>query len=360
MEQLPIHPYDIVMLAVLILAGVFGAWKGMVWQIASLASVGLSVFAAVTFSPQLAPHLSQQEPWNRFLAMLILYAGTSLGVWMVFRMVSGALERIKLKEFDVQMGAAFGLLKGALLCLVITFFAVTLSESARQSILESKSGVLIARGIRHATPVLPEEVRQVIGQYLDQLENQLAPASQSPDGSQSLFSADATEVEETLRNGADAIATVSEAVERVRAALPSANAVTQSIQQASAKQTPALSASPAIRPIAADDRLPARMATGSMAAVEPAVKPAVEPASAIVINQPATATPSVGYANSSGTGGNRKLPAISMPAVSFSSQGAAASPAPLPKTASARSRSWVREGVRWTTPSPPASTEAAN
>lgn len=231
MEQLPIHPYDIVMLAVLVLAAIFGAWKGMAWQVASLASVSLSVAAAVTFSPQLAPYLSQQEPWNRFLAMLILYVGTSLAVWLAFRMVSRVIERIKLKEFDAQMGAAFGLLKGALLCLVITFFAVTLSESARQSILASKSGVIIARGIQHATPVLPEEVRQAIGQYLDRLEDQLDPGYQPSTERLPLFSSGASDIHETIQKGADAVDAASDVIERVRTALPAAESLMRSAQE---------------------------------------------------------------------------------------------------------------------------------
>ena len=37
------------------------------------------------------------------------------------------IDRLKLKEFDRQIGAIFGLAKGVLWCAVITFFTVTLS-----------------------------------------------------------------------------------------------------------------------------------------------------------------------------------------------------------------------------------------
>src|SRR3972149_1242062 len=122
-----IQTYDIVMLVVLVAAAVLGAWKGMVWQIASLASLVFSAWVAIHFSASLAPYFSAKEQWNRFLAMLVLYIVTSLAIWLLFRMVSGIIDRVKLREFDRQMGALFGLAKGALLCLVITFFAVTLS-----------------------------------------------------------------------------------------------------------------------------------------------------------------------------------------------------------------------------------------
>jgi len=173
-----IQTYDIVMLVVLLGTALLGAWKGMVWQIASLASLLVSTFVAIHFSTPLAPYFSATEPWNRFLAMLVLYILTSLAIWLLFRMVSGIVNRVKLREFDRQMGAMFGLAKGALLCVVITFFAVTLSESARQMVLKSYSGDAIARLTRRANPILPEDVRSVIGKYIDELDQKLDPNTQ--------------------------------------------------------------------------------------------------------------------------------------------------------------------------------------
>ena len=46
--------------------------------------------------------------------MLVLYIVTSLAIWFLFRMVSGIVNRVKLREFDRQMGALFGLAKGVL------------------------------------------------------------------------------------------------------------------------------------------------------------------------------------------------------------------------------------------------------
>jgi len=173
MGGLPIQTYDLVMLLILVGAAVFGAWKGMAWQLASLASVVVSALVAIHFSPLLAPRLSASEPWNRVLAMLILYVACALAIWIIFRAVSGVIERVKLREFDRQAGALFGLAKGALLCLVVTFFAVTLSETTRRAVLGSRSGKLMARVTCHANHVLPEELRRVVGKYVEQLDEQL-------------------------------------------------------------------------------------------------------------------------------------------------------------------------------------------
>jgi len=175
MDGFPLQGYDVFMLAVLFLSTAFGAWKGMAWQVAALASLVVSALVAVHGSEPLAPYFSVQAPWNRFLAMLVLYLLTSLAIWMLFRLAAGAIDRVRLKEFDHQIGALFGLAKGVLWCVVITFFAVTLSESARQSILKSRSGYYIAVLINRANPVLPQEIRDVLGEYIEELDRKLDP-----------------------------------------------------------------------------------------------------------------------------------------------------------------------------------------
>lgn len=166
--------YDFVMILVLVGATIIGAWKGLAWQIASLASLVVSYFVALKYSPQLAPHLMDDAPFNRFLAMLILYAATSVMIWMIFRLVAGLIDRVRLKEFDRQMGAVLGAAKGVLLCVAITFFAVSMtSEGWRDQILSSKSGYYIGSLIDRAEPVMPEEIRRVIGPHLKELDSQL-------------------------------------------------------------------------------------------------------------------------------------------------------------------------------------------
>lgn len=174
--------YDGIMLAVLVGATVFGAWKGMAWQVTSLASIVVSGIVAIRFGGSLAPFISDQAPWNRFIAMLILYLATSFSIWVIFRLVAGVIDRVKLKEFDRQMGALFGIAKGILFCVVITFFAVTLSERLRQTVLASFSGRCIAKLIKNATPVMPVEVTEVVGKYLEELDRRLDPEEPPTEG----------------------------------------------------------------------------------------------------------------------------------------------------------------------------------
>jgi len=159
--------YDIIMLTVLIGATILGLWKGVVWQIASIASIFLSFFVAVEFREPVSKMIQAAPPWNMFLAMLVLYIGCSLVIWILFRLISEFLDRIKLKEFDRQLGAVLGLAKGVVLCVVITMFAATLlAPPQRGEVINSKSGYCAAWLLYQAHDVMPDEVHDVIHPYM--------------------------------------------------------------------------------------------------------------------------------------------------------------------------------------------------
>lgn len=180
MDALGIHVYDLVMLGIILGATIWGAYKGMAWQIAALASIVVSYVVALRTSERLAPHFSAEAPWNRFLAMLVVYLVVSLLIWLLFRAVSRLIERVKLVEFDRQIGALFGAAKGIVLCLAVTFFVVTLSEDARQLILTTYTGRYAATIMDWAHPIMPPEVHEVLQPYIHRLDDASAEGLASP------------------------------------------------------------------------------------------------------------------------------------------------------------------------------------
>jgi len=159
--------YDLVMLIVFVGAIFFGLWKGLAWQVASVAAIFLSYFVSMTFRWQVARFISAEEPWNQFAAMLILFLGTSLVVWSVFSMVKGRIREMELNGFDRQAGAILGAAKGAVLCMVVTMFAVTLlGNTARNAIYASRSGGYIVRGINQVSGIVPTEIHKYIDPYI--------------------------------------------------------------------------------------------------------------------------------------------------------------------------------------------------
>ena len=174
--------YDLIMLIVLAMATIFGAIKGFAWQVASIASVIVSYVVAYRFRFQLAEMIQATPPWNQFLAMLILYVGTSFVIWVGFRLLSGTIDRVRLKEFDRHMGAGFGFFKGLIYCLLITMFAMSLlGEQQQRAICQSRSGFYIATALDKGVGILPKEIHDVVGPYLANLDDKLNSGGVSVD-----------------------------------------------------------------------------------------------------------------------------------------------------------------------------------
>lgn len=165
--------YDIIMLAVLAGATVFGAWKGLAWQIASLGAIVASSFVALKFDTPLAESLPLGPPWDVPLAWVILFVGTSFVIWVVFRYVSDFIDRLKLKEFDRQIGALFGLAKGGLICAIVTVFLVSLVEPIRAPILRSYSAYYIAVFLDKAHAYLPDDIHDKLEPVIHSLDERL-------------------------------------------------------------------------------------------------------------------------------------------------------------------------------------------
>ncbi len=171
--------YDLIMLIVLGMATLFGAIKGFAWQVASLASILVSYFVAYRFRFDVAEMIHAKPPWNQFLAMLLLYVGTSFVIWVAFRLLSGAIDRVRLKEFDRHLGAGFGFAKGLIYCLLITMFAMSLLGPNQQAaICQSRSGYYIATALDRGVGVLPREIHDVVGPYLARLDSKLKDGQQ--------------------------------------------------------------------------------------------------------------------------------------------------------------------------------------
>ncbi|MFN7840401.1 MAG: CvpA family protein, partial [Pirellula sp.] len=177
--------YDILMLIILAATTIFGGIKGFAWQVASLASIVASYFIAYSFRNDVAKMINADPPWNLFLAMLLLYFGSSFVIWMVFRLVSTSIDKVKLREFDRHLGAGFGFIKGVLLCLIVTMFAMSLlGANQQQRIANSRSGFYISKILANAGGILPAEIKQVVGPYINNFERRLqqGQAGQIPPG----------------------------------------------------------------------------------------------------------------------------------------------------------------------------------
>jgi len=159
--------YDYIMLGILAAAVAWGLYKGMVWQLASCASIVASYFVSIYGRAQVADSLGLEPPWGPIVAMLGIYLFSSMIIWLIFAVINKTLDGLALKDWDRQIGAGMGLIKGLLLCIIVTMFAVALTkDESRQQIVQSKSGFYITKVIHNLHSVMPEEVNQVVEPYI--------------------------------------------------------------------------------------------------------------------------------------------------------------------------------------------------
>ena len=152
------------------IAAIRGAIKGIVWQLAVIGSIVLCFAFSETGSVFIAPMLALDPPLNRWVAMLILYIVLSFAAFGVARVMHKWIEKMKFKEYDRHLGFLFGAVKGVIMCLVGTFFVVTISAGYRETIMNSYSGHAAAIIMDRLHPVMPEELHDVLGPYIHQLD----------------------------------------------------------------------------------------------------------------------------------------------------------------------------------------------
>ncbi|MEM1060807.1 MAG: CvpA family protein, partial [Planctomycetota bacterium] len=161
--------YDFLIAGILIFCALRGAQKGFVWQIAGIAGLVLAFVCAETVSPHLMQYLDLGDTLNRWIAMLAVYIGASFVTFAVARSLRKSLEKAKFVEFDRHLGFIFGVLKGGLLAMVVSFFGVTL-QTTRPVVLASYSGHASATVLNELKPLLPQELSPYLDPYLDDFE----------------------------------------------------------------------------------------------------------------------------------------------------------------------------------------------
>lgn len=149
--------FDLIILAILIALTLRGIMKGMVSQIVSVGSLFVCWIVASRFAFVIAPSIPAEEPWNKIGAMIVLFIVTMIAI----RFVHGYLEK-KLKDWHLDglnkyLGAGLGFVKGLLVCMVLTFFAVMLSETTREVVFQSKSGRHLANLIAKTGTFIPSD-----------------------------------------------------------------------------------------------------------------------------------------------------------------------------------------------------------
>ena len=150
---------------VLLVSLALGAWRGLVFEVMSLASWVVALFVAQWF----APELSQKLPLNE-TAETVRYVVAFVLIFVLVVFVGGLLAALAKKLFsavglqpaDRALGAGFGLVRGVLILLLATVVLAMTQVRETPAWRESGGIGISLAALDGLRPMLPPE----FGKYL--------------------------------------------------------------------------------------------------------------------------------------------------------------------------------------------------
>ena len=149
---------DWIMAALLLGSIALGAWRGLVFEVLSVAGWFAAFIAAQLYAPQVAiwlPMAGATEPMRyaagfAALFVLVLFAA-GFAAWVIKKLV----EAVGLRPIDRILGAAFGILRGVLLLLAATVVVGMTPLQASPEWKESAGAPLLVSLLASLKPLLP-------------------------------------------------------------------------------------------------------------------------------------------------------------------------------------------------------------
>jgi membrane protein required for colicin V production len=155
------HGLDVAMLAVLALSVLVGAWRGLVYELMSLAAWVVAYMGAMALARHVGPYLPIGEPGsslNTAAAIVATFVVVLVAWGLLGRLMRMLIAATPLTVPDRVLGAAFGLLR-AVVVLLVMVTVIGLTPTAKSPWWQASRGVqwlsVVVDGLR---PLLPADV----------------------------------------------------------------------------------------------------------------------------------------------------------------------------------------------------------
>ncbi|MFD0667050.1 CvpA family protein [Ramlibacter sp. MAHUQ-53] len=159
-------PLDWVFLAVLALSMALGAWRGLVYEVLSVAGWVAAFVLAQWLAPDMAAWLPMGQSTSEVLryaaGFVVVFVGALFAAGLLAWLAKKVIEAVGLRPVDRVLGAAFGLVRGVVIALAATVVVqmTPLKDTAAWN--ESAGAGIASRLLKGLKPILPER----FGQYL--------------------------------------------------------------------------------------------------------------------------------------------------------------------------------------------------
>jgi len=165
--------FDLIVLVILAALVLRGIWKGMISQIVSVASYFVCWIVATRFGSLIAPTIPVEAPWNQVLAAAIIFLVTLIAIRFAHAALEKTIKNWHLEKLNKLLGGLLGFAKGLLLCMILTFFAVMVSETSRAVVFNSKTGHGLVRLITQVGVFVPKDSYEFVHKQFAQFQGKV-------------------------------------------------------------------------------------------------------------------------------------------------------------------------------------------
>ncbi len=156
---------DLALLVVLLLSLGLGLWRGFVLEALALLGWVVAYFAAVWLAPQWSLHLPLGEPGsglNHAAAFAAAFLVVLIGWGLASRLVRLLVNATPLRGADRVLGAAFGLLRGVLLLMLLAVVVAQTPAARSPQWHQSQGAQWLTVALQGVKPLLPPGLAQYL------------------------------------------------------------------------------------------------------------------------------------------------------------------------------------------------------
>jgi membrane protein required for colicin V production len=173
------HWLDIIILIVLAIGAAMGFWSGLLWQIARVVSLAVSLYFAVVANSDVAEWITDQ--WkdldtaaSRIIAFVGIFIVVYLTLYLITRLIHQAIEATQLKTVDRLLGALLGAAKMGVIVACVCALMVAMALPTVQDWFEhSTLAPHFARGTETVVSWVPQSSRDRIDDAVSHARGQL-------------------------------------------------------------------------------------------------------------------------------------------------------------------------------------------
>ena len=157
---------DIILGGILAWGAIRGFQKGLILQVASLVALVLGVYCSVEFSHIAADFLDKQFTLDSnvttILSFVVTFSAVIIGVHLLAKLIEGAFKLVALGFINKLMGAAFGVLKMALILSVLLSVLYQLETTVQLIDSKTKARSVLYHPVRKIAPTIVPSIRSLV------------------------------------------------------------------------------------------------------------------------------------------------------------------------------------------------------